>query len=63
MGKPIKQQDWSPKKRSRVLALVEGGRHTIREISDIVGIPKSTVGDINARNIATTKFKGGRPRK
>ena len=63
MGKPIKRHDWTPKKRSRVLALVEGRRHTIREISDIVGIPKSTVGDIKTRNTATTKFKSGRPRK
>ena len=63
MGKPIKQHDWSPEKRSRVLALIDGRRHTIQEISDIVGIPKSTVGDIKTRNIATTKFKSGRPRK
>jgi hypothetical protein len=63
MGKPKKKHDWSPKKRSRVLGLIDGGRHTIREISDIVGIPKSTVGDIKTRNIATTKFKCGRPKK
>ena len=29
----------------------------------ITGIPKSTVGNIGTRNIATTKFKRGRPRK
>jgi len=63
MGRPKKEHDWSPKKRSHVLGLIDGGRHTIREISDITGIPKSTVGDIKTRNIATTKFKRGRPRK
>ena len=63
MGRPKKEPDWSPKKRSHVLGLIDSRRHTIREISDITGIPKSTVGDIKTRNIATTKFKRGRPRK
>ena len=45
------------------MSLLDGGRHTIREISDITGIPKSTVGDIKVRNIPTTKFKHGRPTK
>lgn len=61
--KPKKQHDWSPKKRSRVLALVEGGRHTIREITDITCVPKSTVYDIKTRGIPTTKPKLGRPKK
>src|SRR5579871_4880446 len=63
MGRPKKEHDWSPKKRSRVLGLIDGGRHTIREISDITGISKSTVGEIKTRNIATSKFKCGRPKK
>ena len=63
MGRPRKEHDWSPKKRSRVLGLINGKRHTIREISDITKIPKSTVGDIKTRNIATTRFKRRRPRK
>jgi Transposase len=60
MGRPKKEHDWIPKKRSRVLGLLDGERHTIREISDITGIPKSTVGDIKVRNIPTTKFKHSR---
>src|SRR2546423_6579207 len=63
MGKPKKQHDWSPKKRSRVLGLIDSGRHSIREIGEIVGMPKSTVGDIRTYNIATTKFKCRRPKK
>ena len=59
---PKKKFDWSPKKRSRVLALIDGGRHSIREIGDIIGIPKSTVHDIKTRNVATTKPKSGRPK-
>jgi transposase len=62
MGKPKKKFDWSPKKRSRVLGLVDGGRHSVREISNITGIPKSTVQDIKTRQIAKTKFKLGRPK-
>ena len=45
------------------MGLFDCGRHTIREISDITGIPKSTVGDIKTQNISTTKFKRGRPTK
>ena len=63
MGQPKKEHDWSPKKRSRVLGLFDGGQHTIHEISDITGIPKSTVGEIKTCNIATTKFKSGQPKK
>jgi transposase len=63
MRKPKKQHDWSPMKRSRVLGLIDGGRHSIQEIGEIVGIPKSMVGDIKMRNIATTKFKCGRLKK
>src|SRR5207237_2932326 len=59
MGRPKKEHDWSPKKRSHVLGLFDGGQHTIREISDITGIPKSTVGEIKTRNNAKTKFNRG----
>jgi len=61
--KPKKQFDWSSNMRSRVLALIEGGRHTIREITTITGVPKSTVHDIKTRAVATTKPKLGRPKK
>jgi len=62
MGKPKKQCDWSSKKWSRVLALVDGKRHTICEISELTGIPKSTVGDIKTRNTAATKWRCGWPK-
>ena len=62
IGKPKKQYDWSSKKRNHVLALIDGKRHTIHEISKLTGILKSTVGDIKTRNTAATKWRCGWPK-
>src|SRR5579862_6175401 len=51
---------WTPKKRSCVLALVDGGKHSIREISRLLNIPKSTVSDIKQRGTPNSKPKSGR---
>lgn len=59
----IKTHDWTPRKRSRVLALVDGGKHSIREISRLLNIPKSTVSDIKQRGMSNSKPKSGRPVK
>lgn len=59
----IKTHDWTPKKRSRVLALVDGGKHSIRDISRLLNIPKSTVSDIKQRGTPISKPKSGRPSK
>lgn len=60
--KPIKTHDWSPKKRSRVLGLIEGKKHSIRQIAELTGVPKSTVQDIKNRNTPDSKPKTGRPK-
>lgn len=57
----VKTHDWTPRKRSRVLALVDGGKHSIREISRLLSIPKSTVSDIKQRGTPNSKPKSGRP--
>ena len=57
----VKRHDWTPRKRSRVLALVDGGKHSIRQISRLLDIPKSTVSDIKQRGTPNSKPKSGRP--
>jgi transposase len=59
----VKVHNWSPKKRSHVLALIDGGKHSLREISRQLNIPKSTVSDIKQRGTPLSKPKSGRPSK
>src|SRR5438477_2371549 len=60
--KPKKMHDWTPRKRSRALALFEGGKHNVHEISFLTGIPKSTVSEIGTLGTPTSKPKMGRPK-
>ena len=60
--KPKKTHDWTPRKQSCVLALFEGGKHNVHEISFLTGIPKSTVSEISTLGTPTSKPKTGRPK-
>ena len=37
----MKTCEWTPKRRSRALGLIEGGRHKLREISQITNIARN----------------------
>ena len=54
---------WTPKKRSRALGLIQGGRHSLSEITKITNIPKQTLGDLKKRNTPLSKPRSGRPSK
>jgi transposase len=60
--KPIKTQEWTPRKRSQVLRLTRGGRHSVREIARILNMPPSTVHNIQKHGVPDSKPKMGRPR-
>ena len=60
--KPKKTHDWTPRKQSCVLALFEGGKYNVYEISFLTGIPKSTVSEIGTLGTPTSKPKMGRPK-
>lgn len=59
--KPTKTHDWIPRKRSRVLDL-DGGKHSIPQIAQLTGLPKSTVSDIKKQTTSNSKPKSGRPK-
>lgn len=54
---------WTPKRRSRALGLIQGKRHSLREITEITNIPKQTLGDLKKRNTPISKPRSGRPAK
>jgi len=54
---------WTPKRRSRALGLIQGGRHTLSEITKITNIPKSTLQHLKNRNTPLNKARTGRPVK
>ena len=60
--RPVKTHDWTPRKRSRVLALWESGRFSIRDISAQLDIPRSIIHDIAKRGTPNSKPKLGRPK-
>jgi transposase len=47
--------------RGSIYGLWKGKRHTIREIVEVLGIPKSTISDNIAKCKNTTKLRTGRP--
>ena len=59
----MKTHEWTPKKRSRVLGLIQGGRHSLSEISQITNIPKGTIGNLKKRDTPLNKVRSGRPPK
>jgi len=58
----MKTHEWSPGRRYKALGLIEGGRHSLREITNITNIPKGTLGDLKKRNTGISKPRSGRPK-
>src|SRR5579871_2381554 len=59
----MKTLEWTPKRRSRALGLVQGGRHSLLEISNITNIPNKTLQKLRQRNNPLSKARSGRPPK
>jgi len=59
----MKTLEWTPRGRSRVLGLIQGGRHSRSEISQITNIPKGTIGNLKKRNTPLNKVRSGHPPK
>ena len=57
------RHEWSPTSRGKALGLYAAGNHPLREITEIINIPKSTVADIKTRGTGISKPRSGRPRK
>src|SRR5437762_4138171 len=58
----MKTHEWSPGRRYKALGLIEGGRHSLREITNITNIPKGTLGDLKKRDTGISKPRSGRPK-
>ena len=52
---------WTPKRRSRALGLIKGGRHSLLEITKITNIPKSMLQHLKHCNTPLNKARLGRP--
>src|SRR5579859_896102 len=59
----MKTVEWTPKRRSRALGLVEGRQHSLSEISQITNIPNRTLYSLRKRNTPLNKVRSGRPSK
>jgi transposase len=59
----MKTLEWTSKRRSHVLRLIQGGRHSLSEISHITNIPKGSIGNLKKRNTPLNKVRSGRPPK
>jgi transposase len=59
----MKTHEWTPKRRSRALALLHGGRHAFKEITQITNMPKGTLGNLKKRDTPLNKPRSGRPPK
>jgi transposase len=59
----MKTVEWTPKKRSRALGLMEGRRHSMSEISQMTNIPERTLYSLRKRNNPLNKVRSGRPPK
>src|SRR5436853_6516030 len=59
----MKTNEWTPKRRSRALGLIQGRRHSLSEITQITNIPKRTLGNLKKRNTPLNKPRSGRPHK
>jgi len=59
----MKTHEWTPKRWSRALGLIQGGRHSLSEISHITNIPKGSLGNLKKRNIPLNKPWSGHPHK
>jgi transposase len=57
------RHEWSETECGMALGLCASDRFPLREISNIINIPKSTVEDIKQRGIGVSKPRSGRPKK
>ena len=56
----MKTCEWTPKHRSRALALIEDCWHKLREVSQMTNISIDTLGDLRKCDISLTKTRSGR---
>ena len=59
----MKTLEWTPKRRSRALGLIQGGRHSLSEITQITNIPKGLLGNLKKCNTPLNKARSGRTPK
>ena len=59
---PKGRHEWTPKKKSPVLSLIPGGKHTIRQISFQEHVPRFTVRDIKRRDTVVSEPCSCRPK-
>ena len=59
----VPTHEWSETERGMALGLCASKRFSLREITNIIGMPKSTVSDVNKRDTGKSKPRSGRPRK
>jgi len=58
-----KSCEWTPKHRGRALGLMQGGQHSLMEISKITKISESTLGHLKKRGTLLNKVRTGLPAK
>jgi len=51
----MKTYEWTPKRRTRALGLIKGGRHSLSEISQITNVPKGTLGNLKKQDTSLSK--------
>ena len=59
----VKTHEWSPTSRGKVLGLSADPQNSLQDITNIVNIPKSTVGAIKSQGTGINKPRSGCPRK
>ena len=59
----MERHEWSSTDRGKALGLCAAGNHPLREITNIINIPTSTVYAINKRGTGISKPRSGRPKK
>jgi len=59
----METHEWTPKQRSRALGLIQGGQHSLSEISYIADIPKDIFGNLKKRNTPLNKVRSSHPLK
>src|SRR5579871_1101857 len=57
------RHEWSPTSRGKALGLCAASNHPLCEITEIINIPKSIVGDIKTRGMGISKPRSGCPMK
>ena len=53
----METHEWTPKRRSIALGLIQGSQHSLSEISHIADIPKDTFGNLKKHNTPLNKVR------